>query len=136
DAASDDEDDESDIERMGEKPAVARKKADAASFSTAMTAILGSHLKAHDRRDPVLVRARGTAQDADAAKLEARARRALKAERRARLDQERVRNPLTGDATGPAAEAAREVSERERGLRRTAKRGVVKLFNAVLAAQR
>lgn len=58
------------------------------------------------------------------------------------MEKGRVRDVLLGTdaprrpgASGEEAETAREAMELERRLRKTAQRGVVKLFNAVRAAQ-
>ncbi|KAF3926679.1 hypothetical protein ABW21_db0202421 [Orbilia brochopaga] len=110
-----------------------RKRTDPAAFASSMSKILSSHLTATARKDPVLVRAKHTAAHIDDAKLEAKARRLLTAEKRAALDRGRVRDVVPrDDASG---EEVKTVLEREKALRKVAQRGVIKLFNAVRAAQ-
>ncbi|KAJ6256656.1 hypothetical protein Dda_8521 [Drechslerella dactyloides] len=110
-----------------------RKRTDPSAFATSMSKILSSHLTATARKDPVLVRAKHAAAHIDDSKLEARARRLLTAEKRAALDRGRVRDVVPrDDATG---EEVKNVLEREKALRKIAQRGVIKLFNAVRAAQ-
>ncbi|KAK6347116.1 hypothetical protein TWF696_007195 [Orbilia brochopaga] len=110
-----------------------RKRTDPAAFATSMSKILSSHLTATARKDPVLVRAKHTAAHIDDAKLEAKARRLLTAEKRAALDRGRMRDVVPrDDASG---EEVKTVLEREKALRKIAQRGVIKLFNAVRAAQ-
>lgn len=102
-----------------------KRKHDPAVFSTTMSKILASHLTTKARHDPVLVRAKRVATGVDESKLEAKARRVLREERRAEMELGRVKD-LAADEEGVAL---------ERRLRKTAQRGVVKLFNAVRAAQ-
>lgn len=70
-------------------------------------------------------------------RLEIKARRKLREERKLALEKGRVKDVLLGtDAPGAdAGTTAGEAMELERRLRKTAQRGVVKLFNAVRAAQ-
>ncbi|KAI1918066.1 pre-60S ribosomal particles component [Ophidiomyces ophidiicola] len=109
------------------------KRNDPASFSTSMIKILGTKLPSSARADPLLSRSKSTAQTtADIAneKLEKRARAKLRAEKKEELDRGRVTDVL-GVERGEAGETA----EQEKRLRKIAQRGVVKLFNAVRAAQ-
>ncbi|KAK9463295.1 Rrp15p-domain-containing protein [Lipomyces oligophaga] len=123
-----------------EKRPKRKKNQDPDSFSAAMTAILGSHLKAHDRSDPVLVRSKSTARAIEDAKLEAKAKHALRAERRALADKERVKDVISGlrkdEEKKADPEATRKNTELEIKLKKTAKRGVVKLFNTIIEAQK
>ncbi|KAJ9110767.1 hypothetical protein QFC20_002808 [Naganishia adeliensis] len=64
--------------------------------------------------------------------LERKAKRAVKAEEKERQDRARVKNVIEG--WGPTAEGAPGGQEWERGLRKVAQRGVIKLFNAILQA--
>ncbi len=100
-----------------------------------MTKILGSKLSTTKRADPVLSRSRdaltATKQLADS-KLEAKARQKLREDKKAAFDRDRVKDVL-GLEDPEASTAA--IVEQERRLRKTAQRGVVKLFNAVRAAQ-
>ncbi|KAI1929317.1 pre-60S ribosomal particles component [Ophidiomyces ophidiicola] len=109
------------------------KRNDPASFSTSMIKILGTKLPSSARADPLLSRSKSTAQTtADIAneKLEKRARAKIRAEKKEELDRGRVTDVL-GVECGEAGETA----EQEKRLRKIAQRGVVKLFNAVRAAQ-
>lgn len=115
-----------------------KRNLDPASFSTAMSAILGSHLKAHDRSDPVLVRSKKAAREIEETKLEAKAKRALRMEKKDLLDKERVKDVISGLREGEVADpdAVQRNTELEKRLKKTAKRGVVKLFNTVIEAQK
>ena len=108
-----------------------RKRNDPTIFSTSMSKILSSHLTTKSRADPVLVRSKRT-HTVDESKLESKARRALATQKRLELEKGRVRNviPQSEDA-----EMVKKALDRERALRKIAQRGVVKLFNAVRAAQ-
>jgi hypothetical protein len=114
-----------------------RKRNDPDAFATSISKILSSKLSTSKRGDPVLSRstvAITASQDISEARLEARAKHKLREERRAALDKGRERDVLgisRLDETGTAAENM----ELERRLKKTAQRGVVKLFNAVRAAQ-
>ncbi|KAM9901717.1 hypothetical protein OXX79_004369 [Metschnikowia pulcherrima] len=102
------------------------------TFANAFNAILGSKLKAHDRSDPILVRNKSTLKKLESDKLDAKAKRVMLSEKREMQDKLRVTNLL------PAAhdtENAREMIEKEKRLKKVAQKGVVKLFNAVLATQ-
>ena len=98
-----------------------------------------------------------TAQDANASlansKLEAKAKRKMRDDRRAALERGRVKDVLLGTTVAAAAagevgdgggvggdgegekKSVGQLQEEERRLRKTAQRGVVKLFNAVRASQ-
>ncbi|MCJ1287614.1 hypothetical protein MMC26_006966 [Xylographa opegraphella] len=130
------------------------KRKDPSVFSTSLSTILATKLPASSRSDPVLARS-ATAKEASHAladgKLETKARKALREEKKNLSDKGRVRDVVLGDRArsssagvggideqgggeGSGATAA-EILEQERRLRKTAQRGVVKLFNAVRAAQ-
>ncbi|KAF3479477.1 uncharacterized protein GIQ15_06453 [Arthroderma uncinatum] len=109
------------------------KRNDPTAFSTSISKILSTKLPTSARSDPLLSRSKVAAQtSADIAneRLENRARAKLRAEKREELDRGRVRDVLGADR-GEAGETA----ELEKRLRKVAQRGVVKLFNAVRAAQ-
>lgn len=111
------------------------KRNDPAAFAESMSKILSSNLSKSKRVDPVLARSK-TAEDAAAsvkdAKLETKAKNKLKAEKKEALDKGRVKDVLGLDSTDVSTAA---IQEKEKQLRKTAQRGVVKLFNAVRAAQ-
>jgi hypothetical protein len=122
-----------------------RKRNDPEAFATSMSKILGSKLSTSKRDDPVLSRSitalQASKEITDQA-LEKKARYKLREERRAALDKGRVKDVLgastafdatRGDVSGVPSTA--ETMELEKRLRKTAQRGVVKLFNAVRAAQ-
>jgi hypothetical protein len=122
-----------------------RKRNDPEAFATSMSKILGSKLSSSKRNDPVLSRSitalQASKEITDQA-LEKKARHKLREERRAALDKGRVKDVLglstgldvgRGDVVG--IESTAEIIEIEKRLRKTAQRGVVKLFNAVRAAQ-
>ncbi|GAD97357.1 DUF1665 domain protein [Paecilomyces variotii No. 5] len=109
------------------------KRNDPTAFSTSISKILSTKLPTSARADPVLSRSRTatqTATELSNERLEQRARAKLRAEKKEELDRGRIRDVL-GVERGEAGETAEE----ERRLRKIAQRGVVKLFNAVRAAQ-
>ena len=123
-----------------------RKANDPAAFSNSIAKILGSKLSTPKRADPVLARS-ATAQEANESlsnsRLEAKARQTLRQDRKKDLERGRIRDVLLGkDGSAPNdAGETREgmsvgrIQEQEKRLRKTAQIGVVKLFNAVRAAQ-
>ena len=108
-----------------------RKRNDPNVFATSMSKILSSHLTTKARSDPVLVRSKAKGQVIDESKLETKARRVLREQKRLELEKRRVRDVLP---KGDGVQVMRAV-ERERQLRKIAQRGVVRMFNAVRAAQ-
>ena len=102
------------------------------SFSKAMNALLDTHLKAHDRVDPIFARSKGQIKKFEDEKLEQKAKKLLLAKKRAKMNTGRRMNLIPDSAEG---ETAQEVLQREKSLKKVARRGVVKLFNAILAAQ-
>lgn len=114
-----------------------RKRDDPEVFATSLSKILNSKLSTSKRADPVLARskvARAANQELDDARIEAKARHKLREEKKAQLDRGRVRDVLGVEGNGAEGSTA-EMIELERRLKKTAQRGVVKLFNAVRAAQ-
>lgn len=95
-----------------------RKRNDPAVFADAMSKILSSHLTTTARKDPVLVRAKKFQENIDESKLEAKARRVLREEKRKELEKGRIKEMVPKDD-----EAARKALEHERKLRKTAQRG-------------
>lgn len=102
------------------------------SFANAFTAIVGSKLKAYDRKDPILARNKVTLKKLESEKLENKAKRALLAEKKQLQDRFRIKQ-LLPSASEP--EKVRETIEKEKKLKKIAQRGVVRLFNAVLSTQ-
>lgn len=107
------------------------KEENTESFSNAMDALLNSHLKAHDRSDPILVRQKKKIiKKLNDEKLDAKAKRLLKMERKELMEKGRQKDLL------PQSEVnARLILEHEKKLKKTAQRGVIKLFNAILNTQ-
>ncbi|TGO15306.1 hypothetical protein BTUL_0042g00770 [Botrytis tulipae] len=125
----------------------ARKRNDPEAFATSMSKILGSKLSASKRNDPVLSRSQ-TAIEAskemtDLA-LEKKAKHKMREEKKAAMEKGRVKDVLgastafdasNGYGNGENVPSVQATMELEKRLRKTAQRGVVKLFNAVRAAQ-
>ncbi|KAJ5223772.1 hypothetical protein N7468_008314 [Penicillium chermesinum] len=116
-----------------QKKRAVSKRNDPTAFSTSISKILSTKLSSSARADPVLSRSR-VAADASSEfaneKLDKQARAKLRAEKKEELDRGRVR-----DVLGVERGLAGAVAEDEKRLRKMAQRGVVKLFNAVRAAQ-
>ncbi|KAL8902483.1 MAG: hypothetical protein Q9207_004681 [Kuettlingeria erythrocarpa] len=123
------------------------KRNDPAAFSNSITSILASKLPTSTRTDPVLARS-SSAHAANTAlresALEKRARQQLRAEKKALMEKGRVKDVLLGTAVGgidggedgeEEEGKAEKTREDEKRLKKTAQRGVVKLFNAVRMAQ-
>jgi len=95
-----------------------------------MNALLDTRLKAYDRKDPILARSKRELKKFEDDKLEQKAKRLLLAEKKKKLTANRVKDLLPTDET-----IARQVLQHERQLKKTAQRGVIKLFNAILMTQ-
>ncbi|QSS58285.1 DUF1665 domain-containing protein [Histoplasma capsulatum] len=121
---------------------VASSESDSYAASSAASAS-GSNIDSDDSisgtdqprstRHPLLSRSRSTAETTSQLadkKLESRALAKLRAEKREVLERGRIRDVL-GVERGEAGETA----EQEKRLRKIAQRGVIKLFNAMRAAQ-
>lgn len=121
DESSDEEISENDTERKV-------KKSD--KFTTAMSAILGSRVKAHDAANPILIRNKRPAQELEEIKAERKARKVMRAEKMQHQDKARVRDVIPKDP-----EEAGDVLSNEKKLRKIAQRGAVKLLNAIHSAQ-
>ncbi|KAK1637930.1 Rrp15p-domain-containing protein [Colletotrichum phormii] len=134
DSDSDSEEDESDD--GGNPNFIKSKRNDPSAFSTSMSKILSTKLSNAKRADPVLARSAEAHQSAQAAvdqALESKARKQMRAQKKEALEKGRVRNVLVAPETEETSTG--EMIETERRLRKVAQRGVVKLFNAVRAAQ-
>ncbi|KAL8637840.1 MAG: hypothetical protein Q9228_004939 [Teloschistes exilis] len=122
------------------------KRNDPTAFATSISSILSSKLPTAKRSDPVLARS-SSAQEANTAireaQLEKRARAQIRAEKKQAAEKGRVKDVLLGVAVGEEDGAkgdleegrAGRVMEEEKRLKKTAQRGVVKLFNAFRMAQ-
>ena len=133
----------------GSNPRAKTKRRDPAAFATSISAILGSSLSRNKRVDPVLSRSKDAADVSKAiveSKLELKAKKQVITERRLAKEKGRVKDVLIGDrkTTIEAGDeinpqdtgsTAAEILSKEKQLRKLAQRGVVKLFNAVRAAQ-
>ncbi|KAL8388123.1 hypothetical protein RB595_009441 [Gaeumannomyces hyphopodioides] len=157
--SQDDSEDDSDSDGEGTAPQAGggrgkkqSKRNDPAAFATSMSKILSTKLSSSRRADPVLARsaeAHEAARLAVDSGLEAKAHRKMAEQRRLALEKGRVRDVLvatnTNSVDGGGKEEERygerrqattsEMLEAEKRLRKVAQRGVIKLFNAVRAAQ-
>ena len=121
-----------------------RKRNDPEAFATSMSKILSSKLSTSKRSDPVLSRsvtAIQASKDMTDAALEKKARHKIREDKRAALEKGRVKDVLGASTSWDEKHgvgegvSVQEILEEEKRLRKTAQRGVVKLFNAVRAAQ-
>ena len=112
-----------------------KKRNDPAAFATSISKILDTKLTSTKRADPVLSRSKAASdahkKEADS-KLETAARAQLRAEKKQSLEKGRIKDVLGLESTN--VDTGRALEE-ERRLKKTAQRGVVRLFNAVRAAQ-
>ncbi|KAM0328809.1 hypothetical protein ACHAQA_005223 [Verticillium albo-atrum] len=117
------------------------RRNDPTAFSTSISKILSTKLPTSRRADPVLARsaaAHENAKQAADASLEHKARRLVRLQKREAQEKGRVRDVLiatNNEKSGEPAASTGSVLEFERRQRKVAQRGVVKLFNAVRAAQ-
>lgn len=136
DASGSDEDgnlSDSSAEEGGNKRRPVSKRNDPSAFSTSISKILSTKLPSSARADPVLSRSRVAQQATDEfvnEKLDKQARAKMRAEKKEEMDRGRIR-----DVMGITRGVTGAVAEDEKRLRKMAQRGVVKLFNAVRAAQ-
>ncbi|POR36765.1 Ribosomal RNA-processing protein 15 [Tolypocladium paradoxum] len=117
------------------------KRNDPSAFATSLSKILSTKLSTSKRSDPVLARSAAAHEASKAAvdsALESKARRQLKEQKRRALEKGRVKDILVAandETTGEPEVSTAEILATEKALRKVAQRGVVKLFNAVRAAQ-
>ncbi|RFU74642.1 hypothetical protein TARUN_7617 [Trichoderma arundinaceum] len=135
---NDDDDDEMDLD-LGEAKTKSKRN-DPTAFATSLSKILSTKLSASKRSDPVLSRSVAAHEASKVAvdiALETKARRKLKEQKRLALEKGRVKDILvaTVDESGEPEMTTSEILEIEKGLRKTAQRGVIRMFNAVRAAQ-
>jgi hypothetical protein len=128
---ADDDDDASDgSPEISNRTRHVPKRNDPRAFSTSMFKILSTKLSKSARADPALSRSedamRKTSGLADA-ELQRRAQ--------AELRKKKLRDGRISDVLGIGRGQAGETAEEEKRHRKVAQRGVVKLFNAVRAAQ-
>jgi hypothetical protein len=132
-AASGDELDEEEELGVTDRRKPTSKRNDPEAFSTSISKILSTKLSQSARKDPMLSRSRDAVETSTAlahARLETKAKAKLRADRKEDLEKGRVK-----DVLGLSSGHAGEIAEEEKRLRKIAQRGVVKLFNAVRAAQ-
>jgi fusion and transport protein UGO1 len=112
-----------------------RKRNDPDAFATSISKILNAKLTTTKRAEPILARSKD-AQTANREladnKLTEKARRQVVAERKAAREKGRVKDVI---GLNDPNKSTAEVTAKEKELRRTAQKGVIKLFNAVRAAQ-
>ncbi|KAL1593871.1 pre-60S ribosomal particles component [Paraconiothyrium brasiliense] len=112
-----------------------RKRNDPEAFATSISKILNTKLTSQKRSEPILSRSK-SAQEANRTlsdqKLTHAANKKLLAEKKAAQEKGRVKDVL--GLNDPSVSTA-ATTAKERELRRTAQKGVIKLFNAVRAAQ-
>ncbi|KAJ4346911.1 pre-60S ribosomal particles component [Didymosphaeria variabile] len=112
-----------------------RKRNDPEAFATSISKILNTKLTSQKRSEPILSRSK-SAQEANRTlsdqKLTHAANKKLLAEKKAAQEKGRVKDVL--GLNDPSVSTA-ATTAKEKELRRTAQKGVIKLFNAVRAAQ-
>lgn len=134
----DDDEEEGNIQRPNQRSS---KKHDNTAFATSLSKILSTKLATSKRSDPVLSRSID-AKEASRAMLdnalESKARKQMREQKRRAFEKGRVKDVLLAtrnEDTGELETSTSEIMVTERRLRKVAQRGVVKLFNAVRAAQ-
>nr|POE72925.1 ribosomal rna-processing protein 15 [Quercus suber] len=112
-----------------------KKRNDPTAFATSISKILETKLTTAKRSDPVLSRSKSAAEanaSLSNSRLEAKARAQIRSERRTALERGRVKDVLGVESEGVDTG---KILEGEKKLKKMAQRGVVRLFNAVRAAQ-
>ncbi|SCV02963.1 LAMI_0H04390g1_1 [Lachancea mirantina] len=135
DSEKDESEDEDDDFPKKKKAKMSKHDDGSAGFSTAVNAILSSHLKAYDRADPIMARNKGVLKKSQKDKLEVKAKKAILAEKKKLLNKTRKKDIIPVVPESESGEEIRKILEKERKLRKIAQKGVVKLFNVVLATQ-
>jgi fusion and transport protein UGO1 len=117
-------------------PKKKQKRNDPTAFATSISKILNTKLTTSKRADPVLSRsidASKASKELAESRLEAKARHKIRMERREALEKGRIKDVLGLENSDMSTQV---IMETEKKLKKTAQRGVVKLFNAVREAQR
>ena len=112
-----------------------RKRDDPAAFALSISKILNAKLTTAKRDDPVLSRSKEASEavkEISESRLEAKAKHKLREEKKAKLESGRVRDVLGLNSEEVSTE---NTMAREKGYRKLAQRGVVRMFNAIRAAQ-
>lgn len=105
----------------------------AEQFSSAMSAILGSHLKQYDRIDPIMARQKKALEKIEQDKLDEKARKLLSREKKKFLTKSRKSEIIPQDIT--EENSVQRMLEQERKLKKIAQKGVVRLFNVITTTQ-
>jgi mitochondrial fusion and transport protein UGO1 len=112
-----------------------RKRDDPTTFAVSISKILNSKLSSSKRIDPVLSRSKEASdavKDIGDARLEAKAKHKLREEKKAKLENGRVKDILGLNSADVSTE---KIMEREKQYKKIAQRGVVRMFNAIRTAQ-
>ncbi|KAL6835174.1 Rrp15p domain-containing protein [Trichoderma camerunense] len=136
----DDDDDDDDMDLDVGAAKTKSKRNDPTAFATSLSKILSTKLSASKRSDPVLSRSAAAHEASKVAvdiALEQKARRKLKEQKRVALEKGRIKDILvaTVDESGEPEMTTSEMLAIEKTLRKTAQRGVIRMFNAVRASQ-
>ncbi|KFY07598.1 hypothetical protein V492_06998 [Pseudogymnoascus sp. VKM F-4246] len=149
DASNSDSDSDAEMSDADTNPnnvKIRNKRNDPDAFATSMSKILGSKLSTSKRSDPVLsrsVNALQASKEITDQALEKKAKQKLREEKRQAMDKGRVKDVLGASTAFDAANkeegeqtaTVQQIMEEEKRLRKTAQRGVVRMFNAVRSAQ-
>ncbi|WWD02688.1 hypothetical protein V865_000729 [Kwoniella europaea PYCC6329] len=109
------------------------KKAKTISHTPGETKEKQRESKTVQQQQPILALSAHKPPAKSSVSLEAKARRQLKAEKEEKQDKARVKDVVEGWSTGDGVMGGMEF---EKSLRKTAQRGVIKLFNAILLASK
>ncbi|CEJ80819.1 Putative DUF1665 domain-containing protein [[Torrubiella] hemipterigena] len=126
---------------VGDDDRKPKKRNDPTAFATSLSKILSTKLSNSKRSDPVLARnaeAHEASKAAVDSALEAKAKRHLRDMKRKAMEKGRVKDVLVAsnsETTGEPDMTTGDILALEGRLRKVAQRGVVKMFNAVRAAQ-
>ncbi|EDO16263.1 hypothetical protein Kpol_505p40 [Vanderwaltozyma polyspora DSM 70294] len=141
-AEGDDEEDEDENEAASDDDFPRKKKSKiskhddgSSGFSSAVNAILSSHLKAYDRKDPIMARNKKVLKQNESDKLEQKAKKQIANEKKKILAKARKTDIIPIATEGQSGEEVRKILEKEARLRKIAQKGAVKLFNAILSTQ-
>lgn len=102
-------------------------------FSSAMSAILGSHLKQYDRIDPIMARQKKALEKIEQDKLDEKARKLLSREKKKFLTKSRRSEIIPENITED--NSVQKLLEQEKKLKKIAQKGVVRLFNVITTTQ-
>lgn len=127
---SDNENEEEPTKRTQEPPSKVKPEPNHSDFGKALSSILNSRVKAYNVDNPVLVRDQRSAKQIVKDKEDAKARKALRADKLKLKDKARVKDVIPKDP-----ELAGDRLQKEKALRKMAQRGVVRLLNAIHSAQ-